>query len=34
MPSVTKFACIFGLPIATAKAIPELVGYVVEAHHD
>jgi hypothetical protein len=29
-----KFACIFGLPDATAKAVAELAGYVVEVHHD
>ena len=28
-----KFACIFGLPLATAKAIAELAGYVVEVRH-
>jgi hypothetical protein len=29
-----KFASMFGLPIATAKAIAELAGYVAEVRHD
>ena len=33
-PAARKFACIFGLPIATAKAVAELAGYVVEVNHD
>jgi hypothetical protein len=33
-PAARKFAHLFGLPIATAKAIAELAGYVVEVRND
>jgi hypothetical protein len=33
-PAARKFACLFGLPIATAMAVAELAGYVMEVPHD